>query len=184
MNYQNIGEIYEANDKIREKLKTTIGGLSDELATAAIEGEKWTIAQVVEHICIVEDGMTRICAKLLRKAEAENKTSDGAAKISGNFLKGIQDIAERKLEAPEMVRPTGTKTIAESIAKMEENRRKLIEMRPLFESIDGTHGTFPHPFLGEMTAHEWLALVGGHELRHLRQIKNMLEKLNARAASI
>jgi hypothetical protein len=34
--------------------------------------------------------------------------------------------------------------------------------------------TFPHPFFGELSAIEWLCLIGGHEQRHLKQIKRVM----------
>lgn len=179
MNYQNIGEIYAANDNIREKLIATVGSLTDEQVNILPEDEKWTIAALIEHIGIVEDGMTKICAKLLTKAQSENKTVDGSAKFSDAFVAGIASLAERKVEAPERVMPTGTQTIAESLTKMEENRRVLNELRPMFEKFDSSEYTFPHPAFGELTACDWLALVGGHEGRHLRQVKRLLEKVNA-----
>lgn len=178
MNYQNIAEIYDSNDKIREKLKMIVGSLTDEQAGVLPEGEKWSLAQLVEHIALVEDGMTRICTKLLLKAQAEDRKSDGTAKISEIFLMKAAESVNQKLEAPERVHPTGTKTVAESLAKMEENRENLKKLRPIFETVDGTEHKFPHPAFGELTAQEWLALVGGHELRHIRQIKNLLEKIN------
>lgn len=178
MNYKSIGEIYDANDAIREKLKLTLENLTDEQVNAASEGEKWSLAALVEHIAIVENGMTKICAKLLSKAQAEDKKSDGTATISENFLTKAGESVNQKFEAPERVRPTGTRTIAESLAKMEENRAALYEMRPLFETVNGAAHKFPHPAFGDLTAHEWLALIGGHELRHIRQIKNLLEKIN------
>lgn len=178
MNYQTIAEIYEANDKIRENLMTIIANLSNEKAAALPDGEKWTLAELIEHIAIVEDGMTSICAKLLKQAEADGAKSDGAAKISADFLSKAAASVDQKLEAPERVRPTGTKTVAESLAKMDENRETLKQMRPLFEAFDGAAHKFPHPAFGDLTAHEWLALIGGHELRHTRQIKKLLEKLD------
>ncbi len=178
MQYQNIGEIYVANDNIREKLISTVGNLTDEQANKLPEGEKWTLAALVEHIGIVEDGMTKICAKLLAQAQSENKTSDGSAKLSNGFLEGIAGLGERKVEAPERVHPTGTQTIAESLAKMEENRRNLNELRPMFEQFDSSQHTFPHPAFGQLTACDWLALVGGHEGRHLRQVQKLIEKVN------
>lgn len=177
MNYQNISEIYAANDQIRQRLIKKIGNLTDADAAQLPKGEKWTIAQIVEHLSIVEDGMTKICAKLLAEAQKENKQSDGAARISGDFIKGVTAIANQKLEAPERVRPTGTQTIAESLQKVKENRDRLNDLRPLFETVECSEQKFPHPFLGALTAHEWLIMLGGHEARHVKQIENILEKI-------
>ena len=60
---------------------------------------------------------------------------------------------------------------------MDETRQKLEELRPLFESIECSDVKFPHPAFGDMSAHEWLALLGGHETRHIRQIEGILEKI-------
>jgi hypothetical protein len=63
---------------------------------------------------------------------------------------------------------------------MEENRRKLEELRPLFESANCADDyKFPHPYMGELTATEWLALIGGHEARHLHQIKKLMRKIGS-----
>ena len=61
---------------------------------------------------------------------------------------------------------------------MEENRLRLREIQPLFEAYDGDTVKFPHPFLGELSAIEWLVMKGGHEARHTRQIERILEKLS------
>lgn len=175
MNYQTIADVYAANDKIREQLKETVGNLTDEQANAVPEDGKWTLAHLVEHISIVEDGMTRICAKLLNEAKEAGKTADGTVKMSGDFLQKAAGAREQKLEAPDRVHPTGNQTIAESLAKMEESRNRLNELRPLFETVECSDRKFPHPAFGELTAHEWLALVGGHELRHTAQIKRILK---------
>ncbi len=177
MNYQNISEIYEANHKIREKLKETVSKLTDEQANfLPEEGDKWTVAKIVEHIAIVQEGMTRISAKLLTEAQNRGGKADGAAKISESFSQKALEMKDRKFEAPERVRPTGKFSIAESLAKMEETRQKLKDLRPLFESVECSDFKFPHPFMGDLTAHEWLLLVGGHEFRHIKQIEDILSR--------
>jgi uncharacterized damage-inducible protein DinB len=177
MNYQNISEIYEANDKIRTKLKETVSDLTEEQANFLPEGEKWTVANLVEHIAIVENGITRISAKLLTEAQAIGAKAGGEAKISENFVQKVSWGRTQKFEAPERVHPTGNLTIVESLAKLDENRPKLEELRPLFESVECSDFKFPHPAFGDMSAHEWLALIGGHELRHIQQIKNILRQI-------
>ncbi len=176
MNNQTIADIYQANDNIHEKLTETVADLSDEQANFPHGGKKWTIAGIVEHIAIVKDGMTKISGKLIAQAQIAGGKADGAAVLSDNFKQKSGEIKDLKLEAPERVRPTGKRTIAESLEKIEESRRALEDLRPLFETVECSEVKFPHPFMGDLTAHEWLILVGGHEARHLRQIKNLLEK--------
>jgi hypothetical protein len=177
MNYQTIDEIYAANDKIRENFKSLTANLSDDQANTAVEGEIWTVSAIIEHLAMVEDGMIKICAKLLREAEANRGKADGSAKISAEFLEKVLKGREQKFNAPERVVPSGDKTITESLAQMDENRAKLYELKSTFESVECADFKFPHPAFGDLTAHEWLALLGGHELRHTSQIKRLLEKI-------
>ncbi len=177
MNYQNISEIYDANDKIRTKLKETVSNLTEEQANFLPEGEKWSVANLVEHISMVENGIARISAKLLGEAQAKGEKTNGEAKISESFLEKASWGRTQKFEAPERVHPSGKLTIAESLAKLDENRLKFEELRPLFESVECSDFKFPHPAFGDMSAHEWLALIGGHELRHMQQIKKILSQI-------
>ena len=177
MKYETIEEIYDGNGKARARLKKLVSSLSAEQLSALPEGEKWTIAQIVEHISMVDESTTRICAKLLKKAEDAGQTSDGKAVISDNFLQKGTEIAAIKVEAPDFVQPTAGKTIPESLAKLDENAEQLMKMRELFESIGGSEFKFPHPFFGDTTAQEWLALKGGHEMRHIKQIEKLLAKI-------
>ena len=178
MNNRTIGGIYANNDQIREQTKQLVASITDEQATALPDGEKWTIAQIVEHIAIVQDGMAKISTKLLTQAQAAGKSADGAARLSENFMTKAAEAKQLKFEAPDRVHPTGTQTVGESLAKMDETREVLEDLRPLFESVECSDFKFPHPFMGDLTAHEWLTLVGGHEARHLRQISNRLEAAN------
>ncbi len=174
MENMTIADIYAANDQIRQTLKSMVAGVSEEQASVTPEGEKWTLAHFVEHIGIVEGGVVQICSKLLAAARADNKSADGTLKLSDNFKSKSAEIVNVKLEAPDRVKPGGTQTLAESLAKLDENRAALNQLRPLFESFDADTHKFPHPFLGEMTAHEWLLMIGRHEARHLEQLKKFV----------
>lgn len=177
MNYKTIEEIYANNNAIREKLKGLLAGVNENKVNTLPDGEKWTVSQIVEHVSMVDENMIRICAKLLGKAEAEGLTSDGRAEISKSFIENGEKATDKKLEAPDFVRPSGTKTIPESLAKLNENDVRLSELRAQFETIDGTRHKFPHPFFGDLSAHDWLTLRGGHEARHIGQIKRLLERI-------
>ena len=177
MKYETIEDIYAGNLKARERLRDIVASLPDEITSRQIDGEKWTIAQIVEHISIVDESTIKICAKLLKKAEDAGHTSDGKVVISDGFLEKGSEIAKIKVEAPTFVQPTGGKTISESLARLDENSVRLDELRSLFKSVGGTELKFPHPFFGEISAQEWLALKAGHEMRHIKQIERLLDKI-------
>jgi hypothetical protein len=176
MQYQSISEIYEANDRIRTRLKDTLLGVTERQAAAVPDGEKWSIAQIAEHVSMVGNGMHRICAKLLSKAEASGQVSDGTVDLSA-FAEKAMGIADVKLEAPEIVQPTGTRSIAESVRSLDETQRGFNCLKPLFEKYDASSPKFPHPYLGDMTAVEWLVMCGAHERRHLKQIERLLDRI-------
>ena len=179
MNYETINDIYEGNNKIRTRLKDLVTSLTPEQLTALPDDEKWSVTQIVEHISMVDESTMRICAKLLKKAQEGGAASaDSRVVISDDFRQKGSEIAAIKVDAPSFVQPTGERSIEECIAKLDANSEQLEQLRSLFESVDGTQLKFPHPFFGEISAQEWLALKGGHEMRHIKQIERLLEKLN------
>jgi hypothetical protein len=176
MNIQTIGDVYAGNEIARQKFEAFVGSLRDEQAGRTVDGEKWSIAQIVEHVALVEDGMSRICAKLLAKAEAEGKESDGRFEISPDFAAKSEEIGRIKVDAPERVQPITGRSIGESLDLMNESHERFEQLRPAFEKYDCSEHKFPHPFFGDISAAEWLVLAGGHKARHLRQIQKLVEK--------
>lgn len=176
MNYQSLEEAYAANGTARTKLKETVSALSEEQLNAFPEGEKWSISQIVEHVAMVNDGVVRICGRLLAKAEAAESPFVGFS-VSNDFVEKGAGIAGVKLEAPEIVHPVSGASVKDSLAKLDECSRSLELLREKFERFDGTDPKFPHPYFGDLSAHEWFVLSGAHEGRHLRQIRRILEKI-------
>ena len=173
METRSIDEVYEKNDAVSHKLTEFLISLDDATVCRFPDGEKWSIANVVEHVALVEASMIKICTKLLGKAEAGNMLADGNIASSDSFKEKAIEIATMKLEAPEFVQPTCEATLQQSMEKFSENREKLYELKPQFEKFDSNGHRFRHPFLGDLSAGEWLMLIGGHKLRHLKQIEKL-----------
>ena len=178
MNFSTIAEIYSANDLAREQLKNTITDLDDEALNFMPDDGGWSVANTVEHIAIVERGVTGICVKLLSKAEAESRGADGSAQLSANFTAKAMEMKDEKFNAPDRVQPTCKQSLSESIEVLDSTRKSLNELRKKFETVEGADFTFPHPAFGEMTAHDWLFLIGAHEVRHTKQIERILSDQN------
>lgn len=178
MNYENIADIYSVNAKIRENLQATLANISTDEAATLPNGEKWSIQHIVEHISMVETGVSMICSRMLDAAKAEGKLADGTFKLSDKFRESLAQLATGiKVEAPERVQPTGDVAVPDSLAKLTAATDALKALRTDLESIDVTDKTFPHPYFGPLTAAEWLVVAGLHERRHTAQIEALLTKI-------
>ncbi len=140
--------------------------------------ERWSVAQLVEHLSIVEGNVATLLDKLLGKAEESN--ADAAAPDDFEPV-SIEEFVERsrsvKYEAPERIRPTGTLPLADSLARLRESRAALYTLRPRVERADGRAIRFPHPAWGPLDLYQWLLFVGAHEDRHLSQIEALKETM-------
>ena len=175
MQIRTADDIFTAKENIRTRLLDLLSEVPERKAASSIEGERWTIAQIVEHVSAVDEGSMRVCAKLLSKAQADNDVSDGTATISVNFNSKADEIGAIKLEAPEIVQPTVGNTLAQSMTKLAQTAERFKELKLLFRTVDGTKRKFSHPFFGEISAHEWLLLSALHEDRHTDQIRRLLK---------
>ncbi len=177
MRYETIADIYSANSRIRERLADTLSSVTEDEAVELPDGEKWSIAQIVEHLALVEDGTSRICAKLLNSARSDGATSDGTFVLTRGFGEKAVEIDGIKVEAPERVHPTGNLSIPQSMERLKASTSAFDALRPDLEQFDLTAHKYPHPFFGGLTAAEWLVMVGWHEQRHNKQIETMLVRI-------
>lgn len=176
-----IDEVYAANYAIRQKLLALIASAEPSNLNRLPVGEKWTVTNVVEHIGIVEASAFRVCRKLLGKAEADGKAGDGMITTSDLFAEKGKELFKIKVEAPAIVQPKCEMTIGEALERLVSNREDLMGLLRLFKSHNSSDYHFPHPFLGDLSAGEWLVLIGGHETRHIRQIDAILKKLQEKS---
>lgn len=174
MNFESIDQIFSINDAIHADFAELIGQISREDAGEPIEGEKWSIAEIVEHLAMSEQGMSRICAILIKKAEANGDASDGRIDITNTFEDRGVAVVKTKMEAPDIVQPTGMQPVDESLAAIDGLHARLSEIKHLFNDFDGNKYKFPHPFFGDLSAIEWLVLIGQHKIRHTAQIRRIV----------
>lgn len=181
MIFNSVKEIFDFIENTRTQLVTTVSALSVEELNFRPREDSWTIAEIVEHLGKTETGITMIFLKLLKKAEAENLASDGIFSAPISFVEQARASSAVKIEAPEQVRPNGDAPLAVSLAALAKSRETLAALQPRFENFDHSAAIFPHPFFGEINLYQWLAVIGLHEMRHLNQIRNILEEQKNRS---
>jgi hypothetical protein len=169
MIYKSVDDVFTANEEVRRRLVARVEGAGEGQERAPEGG--WSVAEIIEHLSIAEPGITRAIERLLEPADG--KGAEGTSQPFVPFSLDEQaEQARGKIEAPEFLRPTGL-PLAEGLARLKESRSVLAALRLRFESADYSQ-RFPHPAFGPLNAAQWLAFIGMHEERHLRQIERIL----------
>lgn len=193
--YQSIADIYAANETVRRQIIERIETLTEAQQTCRPTEDCWSVAEIIEHLSITEQNMVRLIGMLLNKAESASATqasapagndasvASAAAPIDAgarpfkpfSLDELVETIKDKKLTAPEQVRPGGQIALAEALANLQRTRASVESFRPRLEAADLEAATYPHPAFGDLNISQWLAFIGHHEARHLRQIERLLD---------
>lgn len=174
-NYNSVAEIFEAMDGTRERLRQTLEDLSAEQTDFREAADRWTIAEIAEHLAIVNGQIVRLLGRVVGKAEedgAPRAPEDG--RIDSVALSALAErAAGEKFNAPETALPKGGANVSDSLTRLEESRAALQLLRPRIEALDLSAYKFPHPAFGPIDPYHWLAVLNLHEERHRRQIEGL-----------
>lgn len=176
--YNSVAEIYEAIDDTRARLVGAVEHLTDEQLAFRPSPERWTVAELVEHLSITERRLARMLGVLVGKLEPAAAREEGSAFAPVSVAEFVERASKEKYTAPEEIRPTGA-PLPDSLASLGDSRAAIHALRPRVELLDGTRAHFPHPAWGPLDLYQWLAFLGLHEQRHLAQIEALIQTMNA-----
>ena len=174
MAYQSVAEILEAIDETRKRLCHKVEALSPAQETFRPSPDAWSIAEIIEHLAIMEERMFRLFVMMVKKADSTEVQAGGRGFRPVSIDQHVERSLKEKYVAPETVRPSGNLRIEDSLARMRRSRAQLHELRPKLEAVDLASITYPHPAFGPLDISQWLAFIGVHEDRHLRQIESVM----------
>jgi uncharacterized damage-inducible protein DinB len=175
MTFNSVEEIYQSIDESRARLQRSVEALTDGELSFHSSPDRWSIAEILEHLSIVERQLARLCHVMVAKAEAsqnEPRAEVNFAPVSIEQL--LEPLKNRKFEAPKNARPKGDVSAEEALARLAESRAALHALRTRIEQINGRSVMYPHPVAGEMDLYQWLLFVGAHDDRHRAQIEAMV----------
>lgn len=149
----------------RDGVVAAVKGLSEAQLKFKSGPDRWSVAEVLEHITLVEDGIFQNVTGNVMKAPAGAADRD-TAKTDAMVLAMLPDRTDKRQAAPPFV-PTGRWTAAETLDHFLKSRAKTIAF------LDSTPDLRAHVSdspLGPLDAYEWLLFMAGHSERHTKQI--------------
>lgn len=156
----------------RDAFLRAIEGLSEEQWRFHPAAGRWSIADVAEHVAVIEDICLDAVTQRLRPSAARHELADAAALPPEKIIPVMADRSEKR-QAPELAVPTGRWPSAEELIRHFRESRELL-IRHVETAGRGLYaGHYRHYHLGLLNGYQWALLASGHLLRHLAQIEEI-----------
>ena len=139
--------------------------------------DKWSAAQVFEHLYDSEKGTTGYLKKKLQAPSSEVPSGGIRAFISSIVLKRALRSRKNQFRVPKVLSDISEKPNYAELKKSYLATRK--ELRELLSTIDSKHSKkayFKHPRAGRLTVGQTLGFLKDHFDRHFDQIKARTKK--------
>ena len=134
--------------------------------------EEWSTAEVVAHLVMVEraiiGGADRITQKKPQKVPFFKRFHLPLWLVEARLIR-------RKTPLPLDPALLGDKETM--LADLRDARERTLSFLEETESRDLSGYCWPHLFLGMLNVYEWFDMIAAHQLRHAKQVKEIVEHL-------
>jgi len=179
-----LEEVLNYLDTERRELREAVELVPSELRDQQPGLDRWSVAQVLQHLVIIEKrigmGMTKWVADA--KAAGVGPESETSSVLDSLDLALIADRSRRR-NAPEEVRPDGELDATSAWAALEQTRAALRAGVTAGDGLALGEVIQPHLVLGPINLYQWLLFVGSHEVRHTGQVREIAAELNATSST-
>ena len=156
-------------EETRQKVLDSLKNLSDAQWKFKSAPDRWSAAEVAEHIAVSEETLLALVTDRVMKSAAAPEKKE-AVKGKDDLIRNSITNRTVKVQAPEMLKPTNRfKTLEETVKAFNANRDKTIEYVKTTQDDLRSH-FMPHPVFKDLDAYQWILLLSGHSERHSLQI--------------
>jgi DinB family protein len=150
----------------------SIAGLSEAQWKFKPAPDRWSVAEVAEHIAVSE---STIFGMVQSKVMTSPATPEKRAEVAGKDETVLKMVPDRthKAQAPEFLKPTNRWATQAELTKAFEDSRKATTDYVRTTSDDLRDHFGPHPLLGPLDAYQWILLISAHSERHTKQIEEV-----------
>ncbi|HCC56128.1 MAG TPA: hypothetical protein DEQ47_02485 [Solibacterales bacterium] len=153
-------------ESTRDELLRAVRDLSEAQWFFKGAPERWSIAQILEHVVIVENGVHALIGRMPHAPE-----TDRIDTAIDDFIPVNVPQRSTKVEAPGTAVPRGQWSPADTVERFAAARTRTLE---LLESAPALRGhVVPHPVLGPWDGYQWILGAAAHGVRHTEQIREV-----------
>lgn len=159
-------------EETRRAFLASVQGLSEAQLRFRAAPDRWSIAEVAEHIALSEQRIFGMITEKILPAPAPPELRPQTPADDEKIRLAVLDRTTRR-QAPEMLKPTGSfATTAAAVAAFNQGRDRTVTFVQTTKDDLRAHAG-PHPLLNLLDGHQWLLLLSAHCARHTSQIEEV-----------
>lgn len=159
-------------DSVHQRLLETMRPLDTTRFQTKPSPDEWSVAEIVHHLSLVEERVIKDLQKGLTRGPQRLSL---LRRFVPTFVVSLRIV---RVKAPQAVDPGDIPSDkVECIERLNAARSDLKELCAAHGDRELRNVVFKHPFLGPINGVAAVSFVGHHENRHLKQIRETLQKL-------
>ena len=163
----------------RNALREAVDAVPEAQRSQPPEPGRWSVADVLEHLALVEGRFTTTLENRLAEARAQGLAEErDTSPIVGTFDQAAVLDRTNRREAPEVVRPQGLDWKS-AWSRLEDTRRSFLDVYLSADGLALADVAYVHPRLGSFNLYQWGVWMGAHEGRHVEQVREIAATLNS-----
>jgi len=164
-----IAELIDYVDAQTEALRTAYHDVPPDRRGARREPGRWSPAENVKHLAIVERRLTQRFAMLIEQARAlPPETETTPVLQTGPAARAVDRSSRFTTSEASEPRDADPAVVWDDFMAA---RRDLLAVIATGDGLALGAVSAPHPVLGAFSGYDWLAFVGAHAARHADQIR-------------
>jgi hypothetical protein len=180
--HSHVNAVLQRLDEAHAALERAVDTIPPLARTHRPAPERRSVAEVLEHVSLVEAAFTQRITAAISAAVATGLAPERAerAPLPTSIAAMLSNRSARR-DAPNAVRPTGRLNSEVAWTAVERTRD---ELRAAIMQADGlalSTVMLAHPFFGSLTAYQMMELVAAHRERHAMQIREIATQLVAQS---
>ena len=181
MNHPRTMELVRHLDTNRAQLWLAVEAIAPADRERRPAPDRWSVAEVLEHLAIVEMRVTTRLGDAFAAARAGGMTRDPetSSVVDGSFLARAHDRRQR-FKPGEHAEPRGGLSTMQAWSELEASRQAFLNLLEEADGLTVSGITAPHPAFGTLNFHQWAVFLGAHDARHALQIREMADQLASR----
>jgi hypothetical protein len=175
--HPHLEQVFARLDRSRAGLRSAIDVVP--VATRGVRPapDRWSVAEVVEHLSIVERLFgDRVATALDAAAARLGREQADRASLPDPIEARMADRVNKRT-AIEAARPQGAVSCDDAWAAIELGHQRLRAIVARGDGLALGEVTSDHPFFGTLSVYQWIELIAAHESRHTEQIKEIAAAL-------